>query len=410
MTDRVMTACSHPLVRADGGVDPLRVMVDLTRRCNLRCGFCASRSDDPHPELSGPALLDILRAANQRGVFEVTLTGGEPLQWSGLEEVAAAGLHLGFTSLQIATNATLVDARGLALVTALAPRRVRISVDGPANVHDQVRGPGTFARALAGLRRLRSRVDQVEVVTVVHMGNLGRWRELTQMLVAEGVAAHDLSPLHATPGCGMVPLTPAALRELELEIANTRADLPAVFDLRLSSMAAGRLSLSAPISELTGFHLRGLYVLVQPDGTLLRGAPARPGFPGGHDQLGRIGDTLMDRCLDRHPMHFSEPPASAPDLSWAHPAALFGRTTEPLDRALLQHMRDSPDRFRIRRDERAVLVFDTRTFRVHVVSPDQVKESREAAPWGAPHAPENQLSYMITADGCGLADSGAELS
>ncbi|WP_244924030.1 radical SAM protein [Enhygromyxa salina] len=372
-------------------------MVDLTRRCNLRCGFCASRSDDPHPELSGPALLDILRAADERGVFEVTLTGGEPLQWPGLEEVAAAvglrdlarfrdagigarrralgreGLHhglLGFTSLQIATNATLIDARGLELVTALAPRRVRISLDGPAEVHDQVRGPGTFARALAGLRRLRSRVDQVEVVTVVHMGNLGRWRELTQMLVAEGVAAHDLSPLHATPGCGMMPLTPAALRELEMEIADTRDDLPAAFDLRVSSMAAGTRSLSAPISELTGVHLRGLYVLVQPDGTLLRGAPAKPGFPSGHDQLGRLGDTLLDHCLDRHPMHFSEPPPDALDLSWAHPAALFGRTPRPLDSALLQHIQDSPGRFRIRRDERAVLLFDTGTFRVHVVSPD----------------------------------------
>ncbi|KIG14467.1 radical SAM domain protein [Enhygromyxa salina] len=344
-------------------------MVDLTRRCNLRCGFCASRSDDPHPELSGAALLDILRAADERGVFEVTLTGGEPLQWPGLEDVAAAGVRLGFTSLQIATNATLIDARGLELVTALAPRRVRISLDGPVDVHEQVRGPGTFARALAGLRRLRSCVDQVEVVTVVHMGNLGRWRELTQMLVAEGVAAHDLSPLHAIPGCGMVPLTPAALRELKLEIASMREDLPAAFDLRLSSMAAGTPSLSAPISELTGAHLRGLYVLVQPDGTLLRGAPAKPGFPSGHDQLGRIGDTLMDRCLDRHPMHFSEPAPHALDLSWAHPAALFGREPRPLDSTLAQHIRDSPGRFRVRRDERVVLLFDTGTFRVHVVSP-----------------------------------------
>lgn len=369
-----MIACAHPLARADGSVDPLRVMVDLTRRCNLRCGFCASHSDAPRPELSGPALLDILRASDERGVFEVTLTGGEPLQWPGLEEVASAGVRLGFTSLQIATNATLIDTRGLERVTALAPRRVRISLDGPADVHDQVRGPGTFARALAGLRRLRSRVDKIEVVTVVHMGNLGRWRELTPMLVAEGVAAHDLSPLHPIPGGEMVPLTPAALRELEVEIADARGDLPAAFDLRLSGRAAGTLSLSAPISALTGFHLRGLYVLVQPDGTLLRGAPAKPGFPSGHEQLGRVGDASMDRCLDRHPMRFSDPPLDAAlDLSWAHPAALFGQEPRPLDSALSQHIRDSPRRFRIRRDERAVLLFDTGTFCVHVVSPDHAQ-------------------------------------
>lgn len=129
----------------------------------------------------------------------------------------------------------------------------------------------------------------------------------------------------------------------------------------------------AKISELTGFHLRGLSVLVQPDGTLLRGAPAKPGFPSGHELLGRIGDTSMAHCLDRYPMRFSDPPPRPPiDLSWAHPAALLGRESRPLDSGLSPNIRDSPRRFRIRHDERAALLFDTATFRVHVVSADPV--------------------------------------
>lgn len=356
-----------------GRVGPARLIVDLTRRCNLRCAFCTSRSDAPQsaPELSAAVLLDLLGTAEALGAFEVTLTGGEPLAWPGLEQVAAAGSPLGFTSLQIATNATLVDARRLACVAALAPRRVRVSLDGPEDVHDALRGPGSFAAALAGLRRLRGVVERVEVVTVLHGAGVERWSQLSALLLAEGVDVHELRPLDAAPDGPLRPPDPAALRRVAEAAAEFQTRCPPGFRLRVAagpSPVAAALPRVAPLAELTGQHLRGLYVWVQPDGELLRGAPGDALRPYRHDCLGYVTAEAAAHCFDAHPLRLSDLTLVAgADASWAHPAAALADPLPHMDE-LARWVRAAPQRFRVRADARAALLFDTQTFLAYVLS------------------------------------------
>jgi len=377
---RVAVVPQRPFADEGGRVNPARLIVDLTRRCNLRCGFCSSRSDTPDasPELSSLVLLDLLRTAEARGAFEVTLTGGEPLAWPGLEETAAAGSPLGFTSLQIATNATLVDERRLACVAALAPRRVRISLDGPPEVHDAVRGRGAFAAALGGLRRLRSVVDRVEVVTVLQGEGAKRWGELTTGLIAEGVDVHELRSVDVAPDSVIRAPTAAEMREVAEAAAELQERSPPGFSLRVARTAPpsprGAPPRSGPISELTGLHFRGLYVWVLPDGELLRGAPVDALRPCRQHALGNASASPLARCLDEHPLRLSDLASVATtDASWAHPAAALGSPLLSLGE-LARQVRDEPGRFRVRADERATLLFDTNTFILRVLSPEEAED------------------------------------
>ncbi len=99
-----------------------------------------------------------LRESVAFGVREYYFTGGEPFMHR--EIVPMLGDALVYGPATVLTNATLVlsrTARALADVAAGSPYtlELRVSLDGttPA-MNDDIRGEGSFARALAGIREL----------------------------------------------------------------------------------------------------------------------------------------------------------------------------------------------------------------------------------------------------------------
>ena len=72
---------------------PLKLVIDLTSRCNLRCAYCCffSRPDESEKSVLPPerwvALID---EAGRNGVFSVTLRGGEALLSPAFDAVLSA--------------------------------------------------------------------------------------------------------------------------------------------------------------------------------------------------------------------------------------------------------------------------------------------------------------------------------
>ena len=83
------------------------VLLELTRRCDLRCPVCFASSgegqaeDDPSLE-SIAAQMDWLMAHG--GPFNLQLSGGEPTQRDDLPEIIRLGLAKGFAFFQLNTN------------------------------------------------------------------------------------------------------------------------------------------------------------------------------------------------------------------------------------------------------------------------------------------------------------------
>ncbi|MCS7166593.1 MAG: radical SAM protein [Gemmatales bacterium] len=143
--------------------------------CNLTCRHCFI-SCSPHNNNFGFIPRDEVEKALVKsvslGVKEYYYTGGEPFLHPDLVYLVCRTLELG--PVTILTNATILRddwLQRLARAEAESPYSLefRVSLDGyDAITNDAVRGAGTFARTLRGLRRL---IDHgfLPIVTVTHV-------------------------------------------------------------------------------------------------------------------------------------------------------------------------------------------------------------------------------------------------
>ncbi len=140
---------------------PTRVVMDLTRRCNLRCAMCHTWSIAPGHELSPDEVRTLL--AQMPELTWLDLTGGELfLRADALALIEAVCAVPSLAVLHFPTNGwfTARICEAAARVRALRPDVdlvITVSIDGPPALHDRIRGrAGSFARAIETFRRLRA--------------------------------------------------------------------------------------------------------------------------------------------------------------------------------------------------------------------------------------------------------------
>ena len=140
--------------------------------CNLRCTHCfisCSPDNHSHGMMTLEGLRPYLEEAAHLGVREYYLTGGEPFMNRELLPILEATLCQGPAT--VLTNGLFLDADTSRRLRAIADASdysldVRVSLDGwgPED-HDRIRGAGTFARAVDGIRALSGQ-GFVPIVTV----------------------------------------------------------------------------------------------------------------------------------------------------------------------------------------------------------------------------------------------------
>jgi MoaA/NifB/PqqE/SkfB family radical SAM enzyme len=159
-------------------------VVNVTNRCNLSCAHCfVFRDGNPNETsrsirdgMSDAQILHTLRALRDRhGIVSMLWMGGEPLLKPALLE---RGVRL-FRHNTITTNGTvpLVD---------FGPRVLYVvSLDGPQDLNDRIRGAGVFRRVIRTLARIpEGFASPVQVQTVVTRRNQHRLAELVDAVRA----------------------------------------------------------------------------------------------------------------------------------------------------------------------------------------------------------------------------------
>ena len=127
--------------------------------CNLACKSCYIESSPRNDALVYLSLAEAetyLDEALQMGTREIGLTGGEPFMNPDSVPIIAAALARGFETL-VLTNAMRPMRRFEAALAPLASPKlvIRVSLDHHSRaVHEDERGPGSWDRALDGLRWL----------------------------------------------------------------------------------------------------------------------------------------------------------------------------------------------------------------------------------------------------------------
>jgi heme b synthase len=168
---------------------------EVTRSCNLNCLHCRAAAE------GGPYAGELTTEECFRFIDEVAafskpvliLTGGEPLLREDIFEIASYGTHKGLRTV-MAVNGTLLNPEKAIAAKRAGIQRVSISLDGATSEsHDRLRGVvGAFAGALEGIRFLKEAGLAFQINTTVTKGNLGEIKDILELTIHVGAAAHHI--------------------------------------------------------------------------------------------------------------------------------------------------------------------------------------------------------------------------
>jgi MoaA/NifB/PqqE/SkfB family radical SAM enzyme len=161
------------------------LIVNPHSRCNCRCQMCDIWRTTEAVEISADELRRQLASIEQMGVEWVVLSGGEPLMHSDLFSLCRALRERGVRITLLSTG--LLIARHAAGIAEFVDD-VIVSLDGPAEVHDWIRGvPGAFELHRAGILALREQVSGYPIHgrSTIQRANCARVRDTVK-------AARDL--------------------------------------------------------------------------------------------------------------------------------------------------------------------------------------------------------------------------
>ena len=141
---------------------PETLSLFLTYRCNLQCKMCgqwgrvgSSRNYAPEILKEQLSLKEIENLLSDVKSFKpnITLFGGEPLLYKEWPEVVRMVKEKGMRC-NIITNGVLLNDHAEKMVE-LGVDEIIFSLDGPQDVHDQIRGtPGTYEKAMRGFKKI----------------------------------------------------------------------------------------------------------------------------------------------------------------------------------------------------------------------------------------------------------------
>ncbi len=164
----------------------------LTDKCNLRCTHCMFGE-----HLTGTRFLErdtILQAVAQAydlGCRLICFTGGEPFVYPDFVGLMKAVLGWSDVKLVVLTNG-LLKAQDLSRISRLDLERVhlQVSVDGPEESHDKIRGKGTYIKTLKTIEELLERGISCSVAMSVNEINTPCISELITIL--RNIGIHNL--------------------------------------------------------------------------------------------------------------------------------------------------------------------------------------------------------------------------
>jgi radical SAM protein with 4Fe4S-binding SPASM domain len=160
---------------------PFSITLDITSACNLHCPFCSADAGAPRPDdLTIDDFVPLIEFIKKYRITPLSMTGGEPLlkkeivlyileELSPVKEITTG----------VFTNGTLITKDYAQQLYDAGLRIARVSVDGHCKeVHDAIRGKGTFERTTQGIKYLRELGVDVSVASTISRMNYEFLREI----------------------------------------------------------------------------------------------------------------------------------------------------------------------------------------------------------------------------------------
>jgi MoaA/NifB/PqqE/SkfB family radical SAM enzyme len=161
---------------------PIGVNFDITYNCNLRCEHCyywksINALGIKSRELDDEQWMDVFRYYQKLGVKNASLTGGEPTLRMNIIQKA----HEFFPQVQTATNGMI------RIPEAVQHRGIWLSIDGPEEIHNKIRGSKLCFRKLQENYQDDKRVSVSSTISTTNYKNIEDIVKIVQALNLKGV-------------------------------------------------------------------------------------------------------------------------------------------------------------------------------------------------------------------------------
>jgi pyrroloquinoline quinone biosynthesis protein E len=171
---------------------PFGLLAELTYRCPLSCPYCSNPLNlaDYGDELTTAEWRRVLVEAQELGVLQLHLSGGEPLLRRDLAEIAGTARELGMYT-NLITSALGLSQRRAEQLRAAGIDHVQISIqaDEPA-LSESIAGTPSFERKIEAAHLVKQLGWPLTLNVVLHRRNIDRVAALVHL--AEEVGADRL--------------------------------------------------------------------------------------------------------------------------------------------------------------------------------------------------------------------------
>lgn len=214
---------------------------EMTMGCNLRCKHCGSSCQNIlEDELSVEEAWEVCKQIVDIKPEWISLSGGEPLlrkDWAEITEY----LKSNGIGVRMITNGTLITETVANKMKQSGLDLVSLSIDGPQEIHDAIRGKGIFQKVLNSLKLLREAEMQIGVNTTVIKDNIDYLEEMYEIFVEQGVKSWQIQP-------GIPEGNLAEHRDAVLNIE----DIQRIVDFSYSKNLEGKINIF--LAETIGYY------------------------------------------------------------------------------------------------------------------------------------------------------------
>jgi radical SAM protein with 4Fe4S-binding SPASM domain len=114
------------------------------------------------------------------------ITGGEPFLHRDIFRILEEIKERGF-DIYILSNGTLINKKKAEILSDLDINGVQVSIEGPGDVHDSIRGKGSFASSMLGIRHLLDSGIKVTINVTLSKLNEGYIKDIVSLASVAGV-------------------------------------------------------------------------------------------------------------------------------------------------------------------------------------------------------------------------------
>lgn len=168
------------------------IVISVTNRCNLSCAMCEIPKQD-FQELSTEEAHTLIADAANLNPNSIVFSGGEPLLRKDIFDLISFTNSLKINTC-LTSNGVLIDDELAKQLYFSGIGIVNISIEGPEEVHDFLRGKGSFQKAISALKSLSRHKIETTIASLVCRHNYDSLAYVMELAHQYGVTTVKFQP------------------------------------------------------------------------------------------------------------------------------------------------------------------------------------------------------------------------